>query len=46
MEKNYLGKMISVLNKLRLKYAFTGAFALAYYDFPRASGDVDILVGF
>jgi len=44
MEKNYVVKMISALNKLGLKYAFTGAFALAYYGFPRASGDVDVLV--
>lgn len=44
MEKNYVVKMISLLNKSRLRYAFTGAFALAYYGFPRISGDIDVLV--
>jgi hypothetical protein len=32
------------LNKCRIKYAFTGAFALSYYGHPRSSMDLDILV--
>jgi hypothetical protein len=32
------------LNECRIKYAFTGAFALSYYGHPRSSMDLDILV--
>jgi len=44
MEKEHVSNLISQLNKLRIKYVFTGAFALAYYGFPRTSADVDIIV--
>jgi len=44
MEKDHIKKLISQLNKLRVGYAFTGAFAVSYYGFPRASTDIDILV--
>ena len=44
MENDHIKKLISSLNKLRLSYAFTGAFAVSYYGFPRLSADIDILV--
>jgi len=44
MEKDHVKKLISALNKLNLRYAFTGAFAVSYYGFPRSSADIDILV--
>jgi len=44
MEKDHIKKLISSLNKLNLRYAFTGAFAVSYYGFPRLSADIDILV--
>jgi len=44
MEKNHIKKLISCLNKLNLSYAFTGAFAVSYYGFPRLSTDLDVLV--
>lgn len=44
MENNHIKKLISSLNKLRLSYAFTGAFAVSYYGFPRLSADIDVLV--
>jgi len=44
MEKDHIKKLISFLNRLNLGYAFTGAFAVSYYGFPRLSADVDILV--
>jgi len=44
MEKNHIQKLISSLNKSKLYYAFTGAFAVSYYGFPRLSADIDILV--
>jgi hypothetical protein len=44
MEKGHVSNLISRLNKLQIKYVFTGAFALAYYGFPRASADVDIII--
>lgn len=45
MEKDHIKKLISTLNKLRIHYAFTGAFAVSYYGFPRISADIDILIG-
>ncbi|RLI47221.1 hypothetical protein DRO69_01200 [Candidatus Bathyarchaeota archaeon] len=36
--------MISSLNKVRIKYFFTGAFAVNYYGRPRTSMDVDVMV--
>jgi hypothetical protein len=44
MEKEHIKKLISSLNKLNLRYAFTGAFAVSYYGFPRISIDIDILI--
>jgi len=44
MEKDHIKKLISTLNKLRIHYAFTGAFAVSYYGFPRISADIDILI--
>jgi len=44
MEKDQVKKLISSLNKLNLRYAFTGAFAVSYYGFPRLSADIDILI--
>jgi len=44
MEKHHIQKLISSLNKINLRYAFTGAFAVSYYGFPRLSADIDILV--
>lgn len=44
MEKDHIKKLISSLNRLRVRYAFTGAFAVSYYGFPRLSADIDILV--
>ena len=44
MEKSHIKKIISSLNKLHVHYAFTGAFAVSYYGFPRLSTDIDILV--
>jgi len=44
MEKNHIKKLISLLNKLDVCYAFTGAFAVSYYGFPRLSVDIDILI--
>jgi len=44
MEKNQIKKLISTLNKLKINYAFTGAFAVSYYGFPRLSTDIDILI--
>lgn len=44
MEKEHVSNLISHLNGLRIKYVFTGAFALAYYGFPRTSADVDIII--
>lgn len=44
MESEHIKKIISQLNKLRIGYAFTGAFAVSYYGFPRASTDIDILI--
>jgi len=44
MEKEHVSNLISQLNKLQIKYVFTGAFALAYYGFPRTSADVDIII--
>jgi len=44
MEKDHIKRLISVLNRLRIGYAFTGAFALSYYGYPRISSDIDILV--
>jgi len=44
MEKEYVSNLVSQLNKLQIKYVFTGAFALAYYGFPRTSADVDIII--
>jgi len=44
MEKEHVSKLISQLNKLQIKYVFTGAFALAFYGFPRTSADVDIII--
>jgi len=40
----HIKKIIHTLNKLKIKYIFTGAFALAYYGFPRASTDIDVIV--
>jgi len=40
----YVKKLISALNRLNLKYIFTGAFALSYYGYPRSSSDIDIIV--
>jgi len=44
MEKGHIKKLISTLNKLRIRYAFTGAFAVSYYGYPRISTDIDILI--
>ena len=44
MEKDYIKKLISTLNTLKIHYAFTGAFAVSYYGFPRISTDIDILI--
>ena len=44
MEIDHIKKLISSLNRLRLGYAFTGAFAVSYYGFPRLSADIDVLV--
>jgi len=44
MEKDHIKKLISTLNKLRIHYAFTEAFAVSYYGFPRISTDIDILI--
>jgi hypothetical protein len=44
MENNHIKKLISALNKLKLRYAFTGAFAVSYYGFPRLSADIDVLI--
>lgn len=40
----HVKEMIKALNKLNIRYIFTGAFALAYYGFPRASADIDVIV--
>jgi len=44
MERSHIKNLISTLNKLSLKYAFTGAFATSYYGYPRLSSDIDILI--
>jgi len=44
MEKDHIKKLISTLNKQKIHYAFTGAFAVSYYGFPRLSTDIDILI--
>ncbi len=44
MEKDHIKKLIFTLNKLTIHYAFTGAFAVSYYGFPRISTDIDILI--
>jgi len=44
MEKNNIKILIASLNKSNVGYAFTGAFAVSYYGFPRLSADIDILV--
>jgi len=44
MERSHIKNLISTLNKLGLKYAFTGAFATSYYGYPRLSSDIDILI--
>lgn len=44
METTHIENLISTLNKLKLKYAFTGAFAVSYYGEPRTSSDIDILI--
>jgi hypothetical protein len=44
MIKDYVATVISVLNKLHMKYVFTGGFALSYYGFPRGSSDFDVIV--
>jgi len=44
MEKDHIKKLISLLNQLSVDYAFTGAFAVSYYGFPRLSADIDILI--
>jgi len=44
MEKEHIKKLISSLNKQNIHYAFTGAFAVSYYGFPRLSADIDILI--
>ncbi len=44
MESEHIKRLISRLNKLGIRYAFTGAFAVSYYGFPRASADIDILI--
>jgi len=44
MERSHIKNLISTLNKLNLKYAFTGAFATSYYGYPRLSSDIDVLV--
>lgn len=41
-------KLLNVLNLLRrnrIRYAIHGGFAVAYYAEPRATRDVDLLVG-
>ena len=40
----HVAEIISILNDLHIKYAFTGGFSLSYYAFPRASSDIDILI--
>lgn len=44
MEKDHIKRLISILNRLRIAYAFTGAFAVSYYGHPRISADIDILI--
>ena len=44
MERSHIKNLISTLNNLELKYAFTGAFATSYYGYPRLSSDIDILI--
>lgn len=44
MEKDHIRKLIVALNKLGVAYAFTGAFAVSYYGFPRFSTDIDVLI--
>jgi len=43
MEKDHIKRLISSLNRLRVRYAFTVAFAVSHYGFPRSSADIDIL---
>jgi len=44
MEKDHIKRLVSILNKLGIAYAFTGAFAVSHYGHPRISADIDILI--
>jgi len=44
MQKKYLVQLVKLLNKRKISYVFTGGFVLAFYGFPRATGDIDVIV--
>lgn len=41
---NHFAEMLAVLNDSEAEYLIVGAYALAAYGNPRATGDIDILV--
>jgi hypothetical protein len=43
LEKD-LKEFIALLNALDVRYLIVGAFAVAYYGYPRFTGDIDIFV--